>query len=192
MTTAATKYEVEEYLRKHYTPGIFDRMCGGVIRAASVPIGSAPRSRGKREPEEVLFDQRIFNKFNLDALIAGRLMEETEKLLQGVNAEVRESSETLKELKNEVSALTDVIHPALLEQIKEIRSARMALVQEIRESLQSLREIRKFFLESDYATEMERLERFVRLCRELQELKHAGVFDAVCDSAIRMAIKETK
>jgi len=53
-----------------------------------------------------------------------------------------------------------------------------------------LRDIRKFFLESDYKTEVERLERFVSLCREIKALKESGLFDAVCDTAIRMSVQE--
>jgi len=115
-------------------------------------------------------------------------MEDVEKLLKQTNDEVRESKKILEELANEVTALADVVQPALDRQIKALRSARMTTVSEIRESLAALREIRKFFIESDYEVEMQRLERFVNLCREIQRLKAEGVFDAVCDSALKLAV----
>lgn len=117
-------------------------------------------------------------------------MEKTDQLLKDTNTEVLESKKILQDLANEIRALSDVVNPSLMEQIKNIRQARMTVVSEIRESLSALREIRAFFLESNYETEMQRLERFVRLCREIQALKSEGVFDAVCDTAIRMALKE--
>lgn len=111
------------------------------------------------------------------------------ELLKQSNDELERSKKILQDLANEVTAMTDIVQPALEKQIGALRSARMSTVNEIRESLSSLREIRKFFIEDDYEVEMNRLERFVKLCRELQELKAAGVFDAVCDAALRLAVK---
>ena len=68
----------------------------------------------------------------------------------------------------------------------------MNLISEIRACLENLKEIRSFFLESNYEKEMERLERFVKICKEIQQLKQSGIFDDICDSAIRMAIREEK
>lgn len=125
-------------------------------------------------------------------ITAGRRMEQEIDLVRAANEEMRESRAILQDLHNQVRALHDHIAPELLAQAQELRSARMTAVSEIQQSLSALREIRKFFLESDYKVEMERLERLVRLCRELQELKQSGIFDAVCDSAIRLAVGEVK
>ena len=72
----------------------------------------------------------------------------------------------------------------------DLRATRMATVNEINASLAAMREIRKFFLESDYETEMTRLERFVRVCRDLQDLKASGVLDAIADTSIKLAVQE--
>ena len=118
-----------------------------------------------------------------------RELNPVDKMLETTNKEMETAKRVLQELANEVTALADIVQPALEKQIASLRSARMATVNEI-QSLTAMRDIRKFFLEADYAVEMERLERFVRLCRDLQELKASGVFDAVCDTALRLAIKE--
>lgn len=120
---------------------------------------------------------------------AGTTMEDS---LEVINAEVqavKESRETLEQLANQVRKLGDVLIPTLASQVETIRGSRMTVVSEIQLMLGSLREIRKFFLESDYRTEIEHLERFVKLCQEIQKLKQSGVFDGVCDSIIRLAIK---
>ena len=139
----------------------------------------------------ILCQDPLYRKsWEWDALTVGVRMEEIGNLIKCANMEVSESKEVLEKLANDVKALSSVIEPALLDHIKGIRSARMAAVTEINQSLQALRDIRKFFLESDYQTEMERLERFVKICREINELKQTGILDVICDASIRLAIKE--
>jgi hypothetical protein len=83
--------------------------------------------------------------------------------------------------------LADIVQPSLMKQAQDLRSARMTVVSEVQQALGAMRDVRKFFLESDYETEMARLERFVKVCRELQALKDDGVLDAVCDSSLRLS-----
>lgn len=116
-------------------------------------------------------------------------MAEIDKMLEQTNREIEQSKKVLQDLANEVTTLADIVQPALEKQIGALRSARMATVNEIRESLGALREIRKFFLEDDYAREMERLKEFTEVCQALQSLKQAGVLDAVAEIALKMAIK---
>lgn len=115
---------------------------------------------------------------------------EVDKILNDTNHEIEQSKKILQDLANEVMSLADVVQPALEKQIAALRSARMATVSEIRESLSALRDIRKFFIESDYETEMERLERFVKVCRELQSLKRDGTLDSLVDTILRLSIGE--
>lgn len=117
-------------------------------------------------------------------------MEENALLLTALNKELTESKAILQNLANEIRAVQDIVGPALMAHAQQLRSARMTVVSELQTSLVALREVRKFFLESDYADEMDRLERFVRVCKEVQVLKQSGVFDAVVDSAIRLAVQE--
>jgi hypothetical protein len=68
----------------------------------------------------------------------------------------------------------------------------MAAVNEISQSLQALRDIRKFFIESDYATEVGRLREFVALCEQVQRLKENGTLDAISDAILRLAVAPAK
>jgi hypothetical protein len=119
-------------------------------------------------------------------------METVTTLIDVANAEATKSKEILQGLANDVTALHDIIGPALINQIKELRSSRMAVVAEVRDSLAAMKEIRTFFLESTYEVEVARLERLVALCKEVKALKDSGVFDAVLDSALRLAVGESK
>lgn len=115
-------------------------------------------------------------------------METNTTLLAAANEEAAKSKKILQELANDVTALHEIIAPKLLHQVQELRASRMAVVTEVKDSLTAMREVRKFFMESDYETEMARLERFVKVCREIKALKECGVFDAVCDSALKLAV----
>ena len=134
----------------------------------------------------VLIEDHEFSK----VMGAGHSMERSVDLLRAVADEMTEAKRVLESLANEVMAIYGVVAPMLVTQIQEIRQARMTAATEINLALASMREIRKFFLESTYTVEMERLERFVKLCRELQALKAEGVLDATADLAIRLAVKE--
>lgn len=96
----------------------------------------------------------------------------------------------LLELRDEATRVADELIPGMLKLVRELRDARMAAVSEIAQSLAALRDIRKFFLEDAYAEEVDRMERFVVLCREVQRLKQDGIFDAMADTAIRLSLKE--
>jgi hypothetical protein len=118
------------------------------------------------------------------------MSDEVNRMIQETTASLEDSKKVLQQLSNEIAALVEIVQPALEKQIGAIRSARMTTVTEIRETLTSLREIRKFFLESDYESEMQRLQRFVDLCKQIQHLKNEGVLDVMADTAIRLGIKQ--
>ena len=122
-------------------------------------------------------------------VIAGSIMEQETALLEAAHKELSITKQTLQELANEIRAVHDIVAPQLLAQAQSLRSARMTVVADLREAMTALRDVRKFFLESDYAVEMARLERYVALCRELQVLQQQGVLDAVSDVAIKLALR---
>lgn len=119
-------------------------------------------------------------------------MDNTLGLLKVANEDIEAYTETLKETVNEFKSIADLLQPEIMKQIQEIRSTRMAAVSEMQLLLNSLRDVRKFFLDKDYEQEMSRLERFVRVCKEIQQLKADGTLDAVCDAAIKLAVMEAK
>ncbi len=118
----------------------------------------------------------------------GGYMEQVCKLIKGAKLEVEESKKSLEKIVNEVRVLNDAVQPSLLDLIKRIRDMRMTVVIEISQMMTMLKDVRKFFIESDYKTEIERMERFVSLCKEMQKLKADGTLDGICDSALRLAI----
>jgi hypothetical protein len=127
---------------------------------------------------------------SFDIVPTGVIMSTINEELRQVNDEVVISAKVLKELAADVRGLRDKIEPELLEHVRALRQARMTVVQEMRDTLSILGDVRKFFIEDDYKTEMERLERFVAVCERLRGLKQDGTLDAVCDSALRLAMKE--
>ena len=115
-------------------------------------------------------------------------MEKTAALVDEAARSLRGAKDDYDAISKEITETYEVVAPELLKQIGELRSMRMSIVTELRESLGAMRDARKFFLESDYQVEVDRLEILVRLCREIQQLKQDGTFDAVCDSALKLAV----
>ena len=186
--------EIGKYLAKRFNTKKSMGKCFRAFEATFLPIKVGGETRFKNpfaldldtdsKEEEI----RLF--FEAVLLELGKKMEDTVSLIHAILEEAKESKETMEELYNKATSILDEINPALLKQAKELRSTRMTMVSEISQSLTALKDIRKFFLESDYQHEMERLERFVKICHELKELKQEGVLDAISDIAIRLAIKE--
>jgi hypothetical protein len=124
------------------------------------------------------------------ALSGGGIVEDVTQLVQEANEQLKKSQEDLEKLVNQVRGLTDIVAPQLAQHIKELREARMSMLAETRQMLEALHDVRKFFLESSYESEMNRLQQFIAVCKELRALKQDGTLDAVLDSAIRLALKE--
>lgn len=116
----------------------------------------------------------------------GGKMEDVEKYLNDMTREVKSAKRELEKAVEDTKELIDDVLPFMAETVGRLRNARMAAIAEIRQSLIALGDVRKFFLEDQYTTEVERLERFTKLCRDLLEMKSSGALDALCDSAIRL------
>lgn len=129
-------------------------------------------------------------KWKVDILGSGTHMEDSADLIKAANEQLKEARRELGELANTISSVSDVVLPTLVAYVKNIRENRMAAELEGHQLLVVLRDVRKFFLEHDYDTEMARLDRFIRTCHELAELKNNGTLDAICDLALRLALKE--
>lgn len=123
----------------------------------------------------------------LDYLVIGGIMENLANLMRVANLEAEKSKQLIEDLANKVRSINEVVQPMLIEMINETRSNRMAVVSEIQTSLKMLSDVRKFFLEKDYEVEMQRMERFISVCKEMQKLKSDGTLDVICDSALNLA-----
>lgn len=73
--------------------------------------------------------------------------------------------------------------------IRELRERRMGIDSESRVLMSHLREVRAFFLDANYATEIERLRDFIGLCERLKALKDSGFLDTVADTMLRLSSK---
>lgn len=153
------------------------------IRAAAVHK-TGPKTIRSEEAGAVLY---ATSKFDL-ALLTGVHMEQTLEQMQMINEEIVESKKVLQSVYNEFTSVTSQLNPLFRQQIATIRDARMATVSEIQIALVAMRDIRKFFLETDYEKEMKRLSEFVELCKEMKRLKEEGIFDALCDTALKLAV----
>ena len=72
--------------------------------------------------------------------------------------------------------------------IHKVRASRMTVTTELKQSLNIMKDVRKFFLESDFKIEMERLERFVELGERLKAMIDDGTMDAITDIVLKLAI----
>lgn len=125
-------------------------------------------------------------------LTIGVHMEDAKNMLHAVDDEVKESLKILEDLSNQCMTVAAVVGPRLQKQITDLRDHRMALVSELRQCLNMMQDVRKFFFEADYEKEMERLERFIKACKDMKQLREDGTLDAICDASIRLAVQEKK
>lgn len=150
-----------------------------------VPGGGTSRAEGQWSESKLRSPQLI-------AAIGANQMDETTALLKETTEEMRAAKEELESLKNQLANLYSTTLPELDEHLKRFRGVRMAVASEMATTLTELRDVRRFFLERDHAEEVQRLERFASLCRELLELKKSGALDAICDSALRLELGKEK
>ncbi len=125
----------------------------------------------------------------IEVISHGISMDKIDDGLREARAEMVASRTELEKTVNDLAALQTTIEGRLVDHITTLRAARMSAVQEIALSTQALRDVRKFFMESDYHEEMRRLRDFVEVCERLKRLKDDGVLDAICDSALHLAVK---
>jgi hypothetical protein len=147
------------------------------------------QGRKKRCHQKHWLGRTKWNEVNIGMIsIAGLHMETADALLRAINEEVGESSKILKATFNEVNATYELLEPKLAEMIHKVRASRMTVTTELKQSLNIMKDVRKFFLESDFKIEMERLERFVELGERLKAMIDDGTMDAITDIVLKLAI----
>lgn len=186
LSTPRINTEVERFLVK--VPGRDPKT--PCKKALVVAIDGARVHTGKNR-EGVGYKSSVLDRPNVLLVISGGFMEDAAALIQVARDELEESKKSLQDLQNQIAAVDSIIRPQLVDMIKRLRDSRMTVVSEINSSLAAMREVRRFFLDAEYGTEIERLERFVALCREFQSLKASGILDAISDTMIHLAVKET-
>jgi negative regulator of replication initiation len=98
--------------------------------------------------------------------------------LAETNKELEQARAVVRDLANDLAAVADVIEPVLSDHVKRIRQARMASVEELRQMAHAVRELRDLLLAKDTERMLDQTERFLRLCRELEEFRAIGFLDA--------------
>jgi hypothetical protein len=68
----------------------------------------------------------------------------------------------------------------------------MAVTGEARETLKALGDVRSFLADPAHAAELQRMREVIELCKKLKDIKQDGSLDAVCDSALRLAVNEPR
>jgi len=177
--------------RKHEKKLKFDALMGIWIRET---ISKNPKHRNKEiDNKEYFFEKKKCAKFAHIAYLQriGITMEIDNELLKLVNEEVRESVKTLQSLANDVSNINDLLEPEIHKLVNRIRTARMTTVRELKTALTEMKDVRKFFLDKEYKTEIERLEKFVDLGERLRALIKDGTMDMITDSILKLSIGES-
>jgi len=162
---------------------------GPLSRRLVEVIIDARRADG-RTREGVVFSEQVLNGELANLLKVGSTMETTLGLTQAATEQAKAARKELETTANQVTELVGVVHPKMLEAIRQLRDSRMAMVREVHESLSALKDIRQFFLEDRHAEQISRLREFVAVCQALAQLKDSGVLDAVVDTVIRLSVQE--
>lgn len=176
------EYAIDKRMRKNKR--FFFNACLAMLRSAEVTQKFVDEDRNS-------YSQRCgydSSKFDFAILIGGHVEKVAEELKM-VNEEIAISKSILQNTLNEISSVNKILRPMLKEQTDAVRNARMTAVNEINQALTSLKEIRKFFLESDYKTEMNRLSEFVGMCHEIKKLKDDGTIDSIAEVMLKLSVK---
>jgi hypothetical protein len=143
--------------------------------------------------EQIAGKEGYYSKKILDLpirffIFGGFKMEISSEMTKKINEEMEISNKLLQKTYNDLKTTYSMLEPEMYGLIKTIRQTRMTISTELKTSLTIMKDVRKFFLESDYEKEMERLERFVSLGERMKILINDGTLDAICDVSLKLAI----
>jgi negative regulator of replication initiation len=98
--------------------------------------------------------------------------------IHATTEELEAARAVVQTLANELADVIEVIEPALADHTKRLRQARMASLDEMRQITTHLQELRKLLTSSETEHMLRQGERFLALCRELEEFRAVGFLDA--------------
>jgi len=168
----------------------FRKKLNYLLREAAIFPNGYNVGKGKQEAQG--YSKSVMLSVAGYVTIMGNIMEELNKLLEIANEECEGAKKNLQKLHNDVIAMHKVIAPELLKLIREVRSSRMEVTTELHKALTQLRDVRKFFLEAEYKEEMERLQAFVALAKELKGMIEDGTLDSLATVMLKLAINQEK
>lgn len=98
--------------------------------------------------------------------------------IAATRAELDAAREVVRTLANDLADVADVIEPVLENHIARVRRARMGSVDELRQISGAIKELRDLLTNADTKLMLDQAERFLRVCRELEEFRAVGFLDA--------------
>ena len=149
-------------------------------KSVSATIQEAKVGNEAKYKKSIIDNNQIFN--------AGEKIEIMKQELLETATEAEEALEKVRGIYNNIVATYDQVQPHIKEMVTSIRSAKQGVVFELSSALTLMKDVRKFFIDSDYKEEMERLEAFVKLGERFRELIKDGTFEAVCDASLKLAV----
>lgn len=69
---------------------------------------------------------------------------------------------------------------------KDLHAFRSSVILDLGAAKKEMADVRKFFLEKEHVTEIDRLKEFIQLCERLKALKDAGVLDVITDAILKL------
>lgn len=98
--------------------------------------------------------------------------------IAATTAELDAAREVVRTLANDLADVSEVLEPVLMDHVKKIRAARMAGLEELRMLSAGITELRTVLLAKDTAQMLTVMERFLTVCREMEEFRAVGFLDA--------------
>jgi hypothetical protein len=138
----------------------------------------------------MVYSSKLEADIDFNAACGGLYVENTTELIRMTTEELQAAKVELQSTVNEMRPLVDLLRPLLLEQVQHVRDARTATTVESRNILNVLIDLRKFFLDRTFELEMERAERFLKICREVKSLKADGTLDAFADLILKLGVTD--
>ena len=69
---------------------------------------------------------------------------------------------------------------------KDLHAFKSSVILDLSAAKKEMADVRKFFLEKEHVTEIERLREFIQLCERFKALKDAGVLDVITDAILKL------
>lgn len=108
--------------------------------------------------------------------------------IRTTTAELEQARVVVRDLANELGDVIEVIEPALAEHIARLRQARMSSLDEIRQITNAIKSMKDVLLSPQTDQMLTRAERFLRVCRDLEEFRGVGFLDAFVELFVKHGV----
>lgn len=98
--------------------------------------------------------------------------------IAATRVELDQAREVVRNLANELADVADVIEPVLSSHVKRLREARMASLDELRQISNAIHTLTQLLTSQDTSHMLAQAERFLHVCREVEEFRACGFLDA--------------